>query len=578
MSQTHPCPHCQTEIPAHATVCQHCGFNLAKGSKPQSFSGALLGNLRLTGIIGEGGMGSVYKAEHTTLGTTYAVKILHGNMSRDKVFAERFRREAIACSRLRHQNIVYVTDFGQHPDLGLYLVMEYLQGEDLCALQTRKGKLELWRVGVIGQQVCDALYAAHREGIVHRDMKPENIFLARNFGDDVVVKLLDFGVAKMGVNEVQQNQLTQQGIALGTPYYMSPEQATGQSAKIGPHSDIYALGAILYEIIVGKTLFDGDSPFKIMSAHVRTEAPSLGEARPELKGTQLETLLLDMVAKASADRPASALVVKERLQAALQELRDRGVTEAFEPLDPAITADSGVYRPMVKQGERLSGILQNLEPPPDGPRLSNALKLLGTFTNPDEELIFWMAWGVLMRDLLDPALDSPRFKLSEKAAQLYLKHVLTVASKADEEAVRARVGKAISDLLNLADKARRQPLVNTLQPLMSLPLYPHDAMPAWSKPEIGGSWTAGIASFFRTPVSDLLFGKDEDEDPPTLAEVPREKEPAEDLSLTDKLKKDVSFRNLRSILGHEIKIFDDKGKKGDVKPDSRPAPRNKPSE
>jgi serine/threonine protein kinase len=544
------CPQCGASLPERASLCQDCGFNLVKGSGGASHVGRMLGNLRLTRVIGEGGMGMIYLGEHNALGTQYAVKLLHKSMSRDQVFAERFRREAMACSRLRHPNIVYVTDFGKHPEMGLYLVMEFLEGEDLCTYQQKVRRLELWRAVEVASQTCDALQMAHSAGIVHRDLKPENIFLTRDYSGKLMVKLLDFGVAR--VKTANDTKLTMQGIAVGTPYYMSPEQATGQSEKTTAASDLYALGAIVHELITGVPLFQADSPFKIMTMHLREVPAPVSRWRPELAGTRLEALLLELLAKAPENRPASASVARQRLQEALRELQDRGIEDAFEPYDPGEVEAPGVS----VQGERLSGIVKQLVPPPQGARLGSALKHLAGLPALDDELLFWMAWGVLTRDLLDAAPGSARFTQGLKGAGLFLEHILNTTEPEHAMDVQARLAVGLRDLLQLADKGRRQPLVAMLQPMMPHPLFPTGDLPSWALPEINGSWSS-VRSLLNTPVMDF-FRKPAEEggDPAPVVEPPSQDG---ERSLGDKLRQDISLDSVKSILTHEIRLFRRKG-------------------
>lgn len=540
------CPKCGAALPARASLCQQCGFNLARSSNgKQDHVGRMLGNLRLTRIIGEGGMGSIYQAEHQSLGTKYAVKVLHKSMSRDQVFAERFRREAMACSRLRHPNIVFVTDFGKHPEMGLYLVMEHLQGEDLCSYQMRVGRLELWRALRIAAQVCDALQMAHKSGIVHRDLKPENIFLTLDHSKSLSVKLLDFGVARIKTGG--NTQLTMQGIAVGTPYYMSPEQTTGKSDHITAASDIYALGAIIHEIVVGGPLFNAESPFQIMSKHLREAPPLISRWRPELKDSALEKVLQQMLAKPPEDRPASAARTKELLLEALQELQSRNIEDAFEPQDAALVKEGGEEL----RTARLSGIVRHLPPPPRGPRLGSALKHLSNLPSLDDELLFWMAWGVLSRDLLDTDVAGEGYPACLKAGALFMEHVLDSADPEQPELTQQRLARALRDLLALAEKPRRKPLVEMLQPLMSHPLFPTGDLPSWALPNINGSWS-GFRSLLSTPVMDLFRKSEGQEEPQEEAQA---LEAHDDLSLGDKLRQDISLDSMRSILNHEFRLF-----------------------
>ncbi|MCA9602619.1 MAG: serine/threonine protein kinase, partial [Myxococcales bacterium] len=186
------------------------------------------GKYRILRKLGAGGMGSVYEAEHELIGKRVAIKTLNAEFVKEPSVVERFRREARAATAAGNEHIIDVTDLGELPDGSPFLVMEFLEGQDFSGVLESEGALPAGRVARIVRQVCDALGAAHAQGIVHRDLKPENIFLVQRKGDRDFVKVLDFGISKMreageGVNK----SLTQTGTALGTPHYMSPEQAQG---------------------------------------------------------------------------------------------------------------------------------------------------------------------------------------------------------------------------------------------------------------------------------------------------------------------------------------------------------------
>ena len=197
--------------------------------------------------IGEGGMGTVYAAEHVEIGKIVAIKILHPHYSTEQELVERFRREARAASRIGHPNIIDVMDFGTTDDGCAYFIMEHLDGIDLADVLSHERRLDANRSCEITIQICRALAAAHAAGVIHRDLKPENIFLVARDGQADFVKVLDFGVAR---SAGRTNRLTNPGIAMGTPEYMAPEQAAG--GVIDHRSDIYSVGALLYEMVTGQ--------------------------------------------------------------------------------------------------------------------------------------------------------------------------------------------------------------------------------------------------------------------------------------------------------------------------------------
>jgi serine/threonine protein kinase len=215
--------------------------------------------------IGEGGMGTVYAAEHVDIGKTVAVKILHRLFSGEEQLVERFRREARAASRVGHPHIIEVTDFGTTEEGCAYFVMEYLEGMDLADVLVREGRVHPARAVRIAIQICQALEAAHTAGVIHRDLKPENIFLVTRDAQVDFVKVLDFGIARDLFRD--SGQLTNPGMTMGTPEYMAPEQSLGRPAD--RRTDVYAVGALLYEMVTGTAPFKADSHREMLESKRR---------------------------------------------------------------------------------------------------------------------------------------------------------------------------------------------------------------------------------------------------------------------------------------------------------------------
>ena len=232
--------------------------------------------------LGEGGMGRVYEAQHELIGKRVALKCLNAEYATHPVVVERFKREARAATAVGNEHIVDVTDLGDLPDGSPFIVMEHLAGRELAAL-IAEGPLTLGRAVRILDQVCDALAAAHAKGIVHRDLKPENIFLVPRGGNEDFVKVLDFGISKMKEPEETSPSLTRTGMAMGTPQYMSPEQAQGKMST-DHRTDVYALGVILYRMLTGEVPFTAESFPMLIVAIVTQDAPSVLLLRPELPG------------------------------------------------------------------------------------------------------------------------------------------------------------------------------------------------------------------------------------------------------------------------------------------------------
>ncbi len=240
---------------------------------------------RIEGLIGRGGMGAVWAAEHLRLpGRHVAVKVLLDAAAGGEEMLQRFRREAEIASRLGHPNIVEVLDFNLLPTGQPYIVLEYLQGETLAA-RLVGGRLPLEEALAISRQIGSALQAAHRAGVVHRDLKPENVFLCTPEEDmPTRVKVLDFGISKI---RGSQSLRTQDAILMGTPQYMSPEQATGRNATVDGRTDVFALGAIVYEMLGGQPAFAGGSLAEVVSRVVHGQPTPLRELAPALPANVL---------------------------------------------------------------------------------------------------------------------------------------------------------------------------------------------------------------------------------------------------------------------------------------------------
>ena len=281
---------------------------------------------RIDGVLGTGGMGRVYHGEHTAIGKPVAIKVLHAALGKNQEAAIRFQREAIASGRLDHPNIVNVIDFGTLDDGSLYLVMEALEGEDLGQRLHREQRIPWTESLAIMRGVLLGLRHAHDRGVVHRDIKPDNIFLANKDGEEVV-KILDFGIAKLQVSLADDQQATRAGITVGTPKYLSPEQAVG--GAITPACDVYSCSVVLYEMIVGRAPFVADDPLSLLTAHAGGEVPPFHELAPELEVPDgLEDLVRRGLAKTPADRIGSALEYVQRID---DLLRARGVDLPASP-------------------------------------------------------------------------------------------------------------------------------------------------------------------------------------------------------------------------------------------------------
>ncbi|MBN1608181.1 MAG: protein kinase [Polyangiaceae bacterium] len=299
------------------------------------------GRYSVEALVGTGGMGLVYRARHRAIDKTVAIKIMRADLAKDPEAASRFATEARAASAVGSAHIVNVTDFGVVPDGSTYFVMEYLEGITLADLLEKTGPLPQRRLLAIARQIAEGLGDAHEAGIIHRDLKPENVFLVRRKGSDFV-KILDFGIAKITHSK---NRVTRTGQIFGTPHYMSPEQARG--LPVDDRSDLYSLGAILYEMVTGHVPFDGDNPMVVLSRHVHEPpVPPSWFVAAQSRSVDLDAVILKCLAKDPRHRHGSMAELMEDLSAIGSGNRPHSVghesgsvrtARRSEPLDAAPT-------------------------------------------------------------------------------------------------------------------------------------------------------------------------------------------------------------------------------------------------
>lgn len=274
-------------------------------------TGTTLGSYRLLNELGRGGMGAVYYAEHMVIGRRVAIKVLHADVSKDPVVVSRFLTEARAVNEIRHPNVVEITDIGQQEDLH-YIVMTYLDGETLDERLDREQVCDERTAIRIARQVAAALAAAHAHGIIHRDLKPQNIFLAVHPDFPDHVKVLDFGIAKLlgSGGGPEKSIQTAAGMVMGTPMYMAPEQCLGHA--VDPRSDVYALGIVLYEMLVGRVPFGGPSLEEVLRGHTREPPVPAIEANP-----RISVPLNAVVMRALEKQPDQRFATMNEMRAAL---------------------------------------------------------------------------------------------------------------------------------------------------------------------------------------------------------------------------------------------------------------------
>jgi eukaryotic-like serine/threonine-protein kinase len=336
------CPTCGKEYSADLKYCPQDSSALQADSTNASPSPVdpLLGRTLdekylLEEMLGIGGMGTVYRARHLLIDRIVAVKVLNQRFVEDEAAKARFRREAKAAGRLRHTNAVGVTDFGETSDGYVYLVMELLEGKTLQSLLAKNGPLDLAHAVSIVLQVSSAVAAAHEAGIIHRDLKPANIFIVQRPDVPTIVKVLDFGIAKLAADSLDDEDrmtLTQVGAMIGTPRYMSPEQCNGD--PLTPAADVYSLGVILYELLTGTVPFSGLSPLAIAMRH-STEAPRRPTEFVSSIPDALEQVVLHALEKKPEDRPQNAEAFRQELLETAERL---GLEHAAASTAPSMEA------------------------------------------------------------------------------------------------------------------------------------------------------------------------------------------------------------------------------------------------
>jgi len=277
--------------------------------------GSHVGNYVVERMIGQGGMGEVYLARHPELGRSVAVKILTGNLAADETAIGRFRQEAMAACRIGHDAIVEILDIGQLGDGRHYYVMEHLQGQSLHDYLETAGPQPPETCLEVLRPVVAALAAAHAVGIVHRDIKPDNIFLAHSRDGRLKVKVLDFGIAKLVDTTVPPLVATRSGALIGTPLFMSPEQCAGKG-DIGPATDVYAVGALLFNMLTGRPPFIGEGVGEVLVQHMQNPPPSVRSFRPELSDA-LDSVVQCALAKLPAERFQTAAALGAALETAV---------------------------------------------------------------------------------------------------------------------------------------------------------------------------------------------------------------------------------------------------------------------
>lgn len=335
------CMSCGSPVMASSDVCPTCGAQLINHSN--SLIGTILaGKYRIEARLGAGGMCEVYRARHVLIGKQVAVKVLKRELAADPKIAERFEQEARAASRVRHPNAIDVTDFGVAGDNMPFIVMELVEGMTLSELLRREGPMPVERAANILRQVCGALEVAHGVGVIHRDIKPDNILIAEYEGGDWV-EVVDFGVAKIQEDVNRRAALTGANFIIGTPRYMSPEQC--EERPVDARSDIYSLGVVLYEMLSGEAPFEGNSTRLLIAHSVEPPVP-LRQKIPDLPA-EVENVVMSALEKEPDRRPHSAAELAREFAIAAGLVQGMEVEQGRSGalprmMAPPISADAGL--------------------------------------------------------------------------------------------------------------------------------------------------------------------------------------------------------------------------------------------
>jgi len=337
---------------------------MPSGAVQDPLVGSMVGSFRIQRLLGRGGMGTVYLAEHPVIGSKVAVKFLHESMCTSPELVGRFYDEARAVNLIGHENIVGIYDLALLPPSRYYIVMEYLDGSQLSALQ-RAGRLPPAVALEILLQLTDALRAAHGRGVVHRDLKPENVFLLQRHGSPHFVKLVDFGIAKLADRQTQGR--TAAGVIIGTPEYMAPEQCDNRS--IDRRTDVYALGVMAYEMATGRLPFTGQGVPQLLLAQLTRTPPLPRQVDPSVSPA-LEQIIMKALAKSPADRFQDMASFAAALEATREhEPSAKGAPQLSEPPSPPAAAefdvcfsDGGRHRLQASQVSR-GGLFLGFEGP-----------------------------------------------------------------------------------------------------------------------------------------------------------------------------------------------------------------------
>ena len=334
MSRT--CPECQNQYDDEILHCPEDGLDLSAVEPDDELIGRSIGSYRVIKPLGKGGMGAVYMAEHPVIGSKVAIKFLHPQYATDKKIVDRFFNEARAVNVIGHDNILKIIDLNVTDDNRHYFIMEFLHGKALQDLVKPDVPMPLEVAGPVLLQVCEALQAAHDHKIIHRDLKPDNVYLIVHKGKKNFVKVVDFGIAKLTDDQGQSTGKTQTGMVMGTPAYMSPEQAGGMTTRIDARSDVYSLGAMMYQMATGKLPFPGTSFGEVLIGHLQIPPTPPREHVPEIPEAY-EKVILKCLEKQQENRYQSMQELHDAILGVMEQL---GISRELPAADAAEAAPS----------------------------------------------------------------------------------------------------------------------------------------------------------------------------------------------------------------------------------------------
>jgi eukaryotic-like serine/threonine-protein kinase len=402
---------------------------------PSLLGQVVAGRYRVEALLGEGGMGAVYRAEHVQLEKPVALKVLHPEMTSRPEVVRRFEREALASARIQHPHVVNATDFGKLEDGAFFLVLEYVSGKSLRRAIQERGALPPAQALGLAIQIADALAAAHQAGVVHRDLKPENVMLLdAHEGSVGFVKVLDFGIAKLSSTKTGE-AITRHGAIFGTPEYMAPEQARGD--KVDERADLYALGIILYELLAGRVPFSAPEIVTVLLKQINDKPPPLPKSVPRA----LSDYLMSLLAKELGDRPASAQEVAKRLRAlAASHVTLEAASAPSSSVRTAFSTSPALAQRLASQIRETALVGMNHVLPLGGRALGSAAALVGR------------GWRRLWRELL---ADKRVRWVALGATALPILTVLLVVSQRPEGTASGTLPSLLAPVLPKDDRIER---------------------------------------------------------------------------------------------------------------------------